>query len=612
MRMHTAPLVSAALLVAATGHAATFTVTNVDATGPGSLHQAVLDANGNEGPDAITFDIPEELCSAAGVCAIVTGLLEITDGAQVDGTTQPRVGTAPANVCATETEPSSMRIEIDGLDNTLFRIDTPEPTTIRGLSLPGGGPRFPISIQSPGPHRIHCNHLNLDAAGRSAGIASSFYGVAITAAAEGAIVGTDGDGVDDRAERNVFGPANVAMVHVNSNDANVIAGNWFGLEADGVTPAPSADPAIHIRQFSAGNRVGSNQDGISDELERNVIANSSVGVLLEVRDFNAQDNRILGNWIGLDAQGRPAGNDTGVRLTGFQSVGDDDQVVGANRIAYNGTGVLIEESLSLANSTDNCLDDNEVGIEHAGSDDVLFAGNWWGDPSGPAGLGGGSGDEALVTGAGSLTVAPWRSTPPSGVCQQSLLVNGDFDSNRAGWLPSVGSFDPAFDWLDAPDSGSLRIDNDRASPNSGTGPRQCVSIVPGATYDLRAWIRVPPGQDVVGAASALVVWYDGSEPPCNAGLVGSAATAGPAPETGAFEPVERLSLTAPLDARLAGVFLVVSKVDAGGLYQTWFDHVEFVPEPGSTAAGGAAMLALAALNRRRRTGTFVQKFRYAG
>ena len=64
----------ASLALAAPAPAATFFVTNVDATGPGSLHQAVLDANENEGSDEIVFDIPEELCSAASVCAIATAL----------------------------------------------------------------------------------------------------------------------------------------------------------------------------------------------------------------------------------------------------------------------------------------------------------------------------------------------------------------------------------------------------------------------------------------------------------------------------------------------------------------------------------------------------------
>ena len=38
--------------------AATFTVTNTSDGGPGSLHQAILDANANAGTDTIEFNIP--------------------------------------------------------------------------------------------------------------------------------------------------------------------------------------------------------------------------------------------------------------------------------------------------------------------------------------------------------------------------------------------------------------------------------------------------------------------------------------------------------------------------------------------------------------------------
>jgi hypothetical protein len=37
---------------------ATFTVTNTGDNGPGSLHQAITDANSNPGPDNIVFNIP--------------------------------------------------------------------------------------------------------------------------------------------------------------------------------------------------------------------------------------------------------------------------------------------------------------------------------------------------------------------------------------------------------------------------------------------------------------------------------------------------------------------------------------------------------------------------
>src|SRR5262249_34568542 len=69
--------------------AATFTVTNTDDSGPGSLRQAITDANGaGAGPHEIHFNI-----SGAGVHTITpaTGLPTITissGGLTIDGTTQ--------------------------------------------------------------------------------------------------------------------------------------------------------------------------------------------------------------------------------------------------------------------------------------------------------------------------------------------------------------------------------------------------------------------------------------------------------------------------------------------------------------------------------------------
>src|SRR4051812_42811607 len=45
------------LLLAVTAHAATFTVTNTNDTGAGSLRQAIIDANANAGTDQISFNI---------------------------------------------------------------------------------------------------------------------------------------------------------------------------------------------------------------------------------------------------------------------------------------------------------------------------------------------------------------------------------------------------------------------------------------------------------------------------------------------------------------------------------------------------------------------------
>ncbi len=51
-------LILLSLLFAPKVYAATFTVTNTNDSGAGTLRQAILDANANPGLDTITFNIP--------------------------------------------------------------------------------------------------------------------------------------------------------------------------------------------------------------------------------------------------------------------------------------------------------------------------------------------------------------------------------------------------------------------------------------------------------------------------------------------------------------------------------------------------------------------------
>src|SRR5262245_33813357 len=58
----------------------TYTVTNLHDSGPGSLRQAILDANAHPGPDRIHFTGP-----ARGTIALTSGELSITGDLTVDG-----------------------------------------------------------------------------------------------------------------------------------------------------------------------------------------------------------------------------------------------------------------------------------------------------------------------------------------------------------------------------------------------------------------------------------------------------------------------------------------------------------------------------------------------
>jgi hypothetical protein len=73
-------------LAAALAPGATFTVTNTDDSGPGSLRQAILDANASAGFDTIAFDIP-----GGGVHTItpLSALPVISESVLIEGYSQP-------------------------------------------------------------------------------------------------------------------------------------------------------------------------------------------------------------------------------------------------------------------------------------------------------------------------------------------------------------------------------------------------------------------------------------------------------------------------------------------------------------------------------------------
>lgn len=407
-------VIAAIAAATALAEAATLTVTTTADAGPGSLRQEILDANATDDTDTIAFAIPSPQCSAAGVCAIRPASLlpEITAPVVMDGTTQPQYGSAPANVCATATVPSYMRIEIalvaGNLDAVLLLAESADqaPSTFRGLSVAGSNA---IEIRSAGAHRVQCNHLGVDGPGTALLNANSHQdGVLLQYYARGALIGTDGDGVDDVAERNVFA-GSALNVNVNGNSDNVIAGNYIGFAANGVTPL-ACSAGVYIRQSSYGNRVGTNFDGVSDALERNVIGGCYEGIWLLSNPRGAA-NDVFGNWIGVDATGAPRGNQRGILLGTWDGKGSADRIA-YNRIEANEVGIRVEPdspALFDAGSVGNCLTDNGTGLLQNGTAALLFERNWWGAADGPSGLGSGTGDSVAVTGSGSIDFTPWEA-----------------------------------------------------------------------------------------------------------------------------------------------------------------------------------------------------------
>src|SRR5262249_11328817 len=136
----------------------TFTVLNNFDDGPGSLRQAIVDAESNFGPDTIDFNIP-----GAGVQTIAPlyALPLITDTVTIDGTSQPGFAGQPI----IELSGASAGDFADGLDIAA------SDCLIKGLiinSFSGAGvvisSQLIVDFQANG-NRIQGNYIGTDATG---------------------------------------------------------------------------------------------------------------------------------------------------------------------------------------------------------------------------------------------------------------------------------------------------------------------------------------------------------------------------------------------------------------------------------------------------------------
>lgn len=183
--------------------------------------------------------------------------------------------------------------------------------TVRGLALPNG-----LSI-SANDAWVYANYLGTDQTGLLPGTANT--GLNMIGADN--VVGTNGDGVDDNLEFNVIRGSGTSIL-VNSNSLgpsanNVIAGNLIGVDVTGLTGFENSVGILLNTLNVSGTRIGTNGDGISDELEGNVIGGHRTDAIWSL----GPDTVIAGNAIGTDRTGCfsiPNGN--GVRVSSNNTI----------------------------------------------------------------------------------------------------------------------------------------------------------------------------------------------------------------------------------------------------------------------------------------------------
>ena len=316
-----------------------FDVTNLGDIGPGSLRQAMRDANDHVGADTIQFHI------GTGLQTIQPSsgpLPTITEAVTIDASTQPGYAGRPIielNGALAGSSSNGLSIAASGC-------------VVSGLVINQFG-NYGVLISGPGAsgNRIQGNYIGLTSDGKG-GKGNGNDGVRIDNA-PGNIIGGTTD-----PERNVISANNVAPLFASggvkisgaSATGNRVVGNYIGTDAPGTKPLGNGNDGVDIDGGASGNTIG----GTSSASANVISASKYAGVSI----FSSPGNLIAGNKIGTDWTGTQAiANGSGITLQGPG---------GAPRTTIGG----------IAAGAGNVISGNTAeGISVFGGDGILIQGN---------------------------------------------------------------------------------------------------------------------------------------------------------------------------------------------------------------------------------------------
>ena len=329
----------------------TFTVTTTADSGPGSLRQAIIDANAASttaaNPNLIQFAIAG---SGVQTIALQTSLPSISQPVIIDGTTQP--GTTCGNLVpdapyGTNT-PHTLMVEIlsssqvtgSNATDTLTLMPTADGSTIKGLVVDGqknGAYANDIVVKSPNT-TMTCNYLGVKPDGVTPSDAT-----------------TNGRTfVGETADSFVFSNNLSTGITASGNSSDrlndiKIQNNIFGLKVtlDAVLmPAGTAGPATLVNlSFTTNALVGGSLANSNVMGGTGVNADHAFRQGITVAD-GAQDTVIKSNYVGITPTGVKVRNSVGIGISAGSTpvtntiVGGENPGEG-NFVSGNSTGIWI-------------------------------------------------------------------------------------------------------------------------------------------------------------------------------------------------------------------------------------------------------------------------------
>lgn len=266
-------------------------------------------------------------------------------------------------------------VELDGsniLDRWGFNIQAPG-STIRGLAVNGfrttSSNGIAIGVFNAGNSVwIYGCWIGIGLDGTTA--RPNTYGVVLLSGTGGNIVGTDGDGNNDDAERNLVSASEQAGIYLSSN-GNVVAGNYIGTDASGTGDRGNS---VGVQILSASNLVGTDADGSNDAVEGNLISGNSHGVIIS--GISATGNVVAGNYIGTAVNGvADLGNSTnGILVQGTTGTNTIGGATAAARNVISGNDYI---AVNLIDADNTVVIGNYIGL---GADGTTVLGTPYGIP----------------------------------------------------------------------------------------------------------------------------------------------------------------------------------------------------------------------------------------
>lgn len=353
-RLCRTPLTALALLfaVCATATAATFTVTNANDSGAGSLRQAILDANATPGSDTINFSIGSGMQTISPLSPLPT----ITAPVSLDARTQPGYSGSPL-------------IELNGMsagsNSAGIRISAGS-SIVQGFVIN----RFTsqIVLETGGGNTVAANYISIAASGTS-GYCCSDNGILISNSPDNLIGGTTAQARNVISGNNTSNGNNVGVnITGAGSTGNRVQGNFIGTTTSGTVALGNGSVGVSINTAASANVVGGAFAGAG-----NLISGNN----LEGVRIASTGNQVQGNYIGTDVNGTTAlGNgDAGVSISGSNNLVGGMSAAARNVISGNRQeGVDVSRFCCTGDESPiagNQIQGNYIGLNAAGNAAIL-------------------------------------------------------------------------------------------------------------------------------------------------------------------------------------------------------------------------------------------------